>query len=147
MTKSACYSEGRAVLHRCGPLQSISNTLYAMAVLDRPDGQLIAGLTLAIERGQAGLDAQQTANCLWALAKLDAGMPETMLLLLQRLTTDHIGILNAQDVSNSAWALAKAQCLPRSALQVRLLPHRSSDTGAELYTLLADTQSEANDAP
>lgn len=111
----------RLRLHGNDPVQAISNTLYAMAVLDRPDGRLIAGLTLAIERGDAALDAQQTANCLWALARLDADMPETMALLLQRLTTEHGGMLNAQDIANSMWALAKSQCLPQGALQVRQL--------------------------
>jgi D-alanyl-D-alanine carboxypeptidase len=100
-------------------VQAISNTAYACAVLKRQHGGLLAGLTLAVERGTPLLSPQQLANTAWALAKLDVQMPETLEAIVQQLAEHHIGIMNAQDIANVVWALARLDCVPKAHLQAR----------------------------
>jgi hypothetical protein len=101
-------------------VQAISNSLYALAKLSRQHGRFIAGATLAIERRDYILSAQQCSNVLWALVKLDAAMPETFEVLIDTLVNEHIGVLNSQDISNTLWALARADCMPLKELVVWL---------------------------
>lgn len=99
-------------------LQGISNAAYACAVLGRQHGALLAGLSLAVERQRPLLSPQQLVNTAWAIAKLEAHLPETMASILNQLTHHHIGSVNAQDTANMLWALARLDCVPRQDLLV-----------------------------
>lgn len=95
----------------------MANTLYAIAKLGSTDGRLIAGLTVAADRLASHMDAQHLANSLWALAALDAALPDTLATLLVHLSQRQT---NALDISSTVWALARLHCPPSADLQAHL---------------------------
>lgn len=98
-------------------VQAVSNSLYALALLQCRTGPLIAGLTVAVDSTALHMDAQQCSNVLWALAKLDVALPDTLLTVTRELATRQS---NAQDIANSIWALGHLDCTPNKHMQVRL---------------------------
>jgi hypothetical protein len=104
-------------------LQAISNALYALALLQCRTGPLIAGLTIAVDSTAPHMDAQQLSNVLWALARLDVALPDTLLLAIRELSSRQT---NSQDISNSIWALAHLDCTPQKQLQVLLQRYLSN---------------------
>jgi hypothetical protein len=103
-------------------VQAVSNSLYALALLQCREAPLIAGLTVAVESSAPSMDAQQLANVLWALAKLDVALPDTLLVALRELSNRQT---NSQDIANSIWALAHLDCVRKETLQVPLHRHLS----------------------
>ena len=101
-------------------VQAIGNAAWACAVFRKQHGGLVAGLSLAIERGQPLLSPQQLVNTAWALAKLDVASPETLQAICKQLVQHHVGYTNAQDIANLLWALARLDCVPQHELVVRL---------------------------
>lgn len=96
-------------------VQGISNSLYALALLQSRTGPLIAGLTVAVDNTTPHMDTQHLATVLWSLARLDVALPDTLLTVTRELS---IRQTNAQDIANSIWALAHLDCTPKQHLQV-----------------------------
>ena len=62
------------------------------------------------------MDAQQLSNTLWALARLEVALPDTVLTLARELADRQA---NSQDMGNAVWALAHLNCTSAEQLQVQ----------------------------
>ena len=91
-------------------MQGIANAMYACAALQQHHDALIAELVVAVEQAHPLLSARQLSNVAWALAKLQAGVPQTLQAIVHQLVTHHAAVINAQDVANTLWALARLDC-------------------------------------
>lgn len=103
-------------------VQAVSNSLYALALLKCRSGPLIAGLTVAVDATAPHMTAQQLSNVLWALARLDVALPDTLLAAARELATRQS---NSQDIANAVWALGHLDCTPQQHIQVTAQQHAS----------------------
>lgn len=112
----SCIVQVGTVIHCAVYMQGVSNSLYALALLQCRADRLIASLTVAADGAAAQMDAQQLSNTLWALARLDVALPDTLLTLTRELADRQA---NSQDMGNAIWALAHLNCTSAEQLQVQ----------------------------
>jgi hypothetical protein len=97
--------------------QNLSNTLWAIAKMERPPtSELRARLELDLARKLGDFNAQEQSNTLWAMLTMGRLPTADLQARLELELARKVGDLNAQELANTFWSYATMRRAPTAEL-------------------------------